>query len=695
MDSSTPARNEGQLSEHDALAAIVHKAETSTNASGSAVALIDPESGALTCRARSGSHAPDIGTTLQRAGTFGGLCVETGQTLCCDDTDKETRLDTEAARVLGIRSMLVTPIAQGENIIGVLAVFSFTERAFTPAHREALRAFASEVAALVAKSSLAPPNRVTRPTKASVASEPAPTKDAAGVRTEAASLPDSRPQSSLEPRRPSPGALFVRNWFATSKVKFAISPMLVGVLALVAIAAGGWVFWRSRSITPAAATPLPAIRIHGSNTLGSEYIPALAKAYLGHIGATEIRVDKSNPEEMLIGGITQRGNPVELCIQSHGSWTGFKDLAAEKADIAMASTRLPEPESLKGDSADTIEKRAALSKLKGLKGAETEFVVGLDGLAIIATAARPSLSLSKRQVCDVFAGKITQWSQIDPHFAADPIRVYARDKNSGTRKTFVDLCFEGKDVLPASGPTVFEDSQQLSNSVAKDPNGIGFVGLPFVHPANSVAVDGRVPDESSVRLEEYAFTRRLYLYRHPHQPGEAELTGEFIEFALSAEGQRVVQKSGFVDQEVRLESPDPPRGAPRDYLALTAGAKQASLALRFEFNSARLEGKALRDIARLKRILEDNHALNQQLVLLGFSDAWGTATQNCLISTERARAAEDQLHKMGLPNTTVAAFGQLLPLTNETGPDAMAKNRRVEIWVAAAAPAYAGPTSCR
>jgi phosphate transport system substrate-binding protein len=119
------------------------------------------------------------------------------------------------------------------------------------------------------------------------------------------------------------------------------------------------------------------------------------------------------------------------------------------------------------------------------------------------------------------------------------------------------------------------------------------------------------------------------------------------------------------------------------------------LALRFEFNSARLEGKALRDIARLKRILEDNHALNQQLVLLGFSDAWGTATQNCLISTERARAAEDQLHKIGLPNTTVAAFGQLLPLTNETGPDAMAKNRRVEIWVAATAPAYAGPTSCR
>jgi phosphate transport system substrate-binding protein len=257
------------------------------------------------------------------------------------------------------------------------------------------------------------------------------------------------------------------------------------------------------------------------------------------------------------------------------------------------------------------------------------------------------------------------------------------------------MCFEGKDHLPASGPTVFEDSQQLSNSVAKDPNAIGFVGLPFVHPANSVSVDGRIPDESSVRLEEYAFTRRLYLYRHPHRPGEAELTGEFIEFALSAEGQRVVQQAGFVDQEVRLEAPDALRGAPRDYLALTAGAKRASLALRFEPNSSRLEGKALRDIARLKRVLEDNHALNDNILVLGFSDTVGNPISNCAISKDRAQAAEAQLHKMGFANTTVAAFGQQLPLTTETGADALAKNRRVEIWVAATPLKYTGPMTCR
>jgi phosphate transport system substrate-binding protein len=691
MDASPFGPSGPHSGESDALAAIAHKAEVSTNASGAAIALMDAASGVLICRARSGSHAPDIGTSLQREGTFAGLCVETGQTMCCDDTDKETRLDSQAARILGIRSMLVTPITQGGNVIGALAVFSYTRRAFTLAHREVLRALANETAALVARRGLRNPAMVERLAQPAADTPPPDTTRAGGEETTVS--PDPPKTRPLPAKRSDAAAVRPRGRQQAKRGR--MSPILVGVLTLLVIGAGGWALWRAGWLTPAAATAAPAIRLHGSNTLGSEYIPALAKAYLEHIGATAIRTQSARKEEVLIGGVTAKGSLLELDIQSHGSWTGFKDLASDRADIAMASTRLPDPESLPGDSPDTTEKRLALAKLKGLKSAQTEFVVGLDGLAIISTSARPAPSLSKQQVCDVFSGKIANWSEIDPRYSAAPISIYVRDKNSGTRKTFVDMCFEGKDNLPPTGPNVFEDSQQLSNSVAKDPNAIGFVGLPFVHPANSVAVDGRLPDESSVRLEEYAFTRRLYLYRHPHQPGEAELTGEFIEFALSAEGQRVVQQAGFVDQEVRLESPDPPRAAPRDYLALTAGAKRASLALRFEPNSSRLEGKALRDIARLKRALEDNHALNESILVLGFSDTLGNPVRNCAISKDRAQAAEAQLHKVGLPNTIVAAFGPQLPLTTEGGAEALAKNRRVEIWVAPAHPEYSGPTTCR
>lgn len=707
-DSSPVVKNAPQANQPDPLAVIAHKAEASTNASGAAIALKSPATGELVCRARSGSHAPDLGTTLHRKGTFAGLCVEMRQTLSCDDTEKETRLDAQAARTLGIRSMLVTPIIQGPDVIGALAVFSYTKRAFSLAHREVLRALANEIAALVAKlgpalaggdlgESLRTVNTATK--------EALPWPVTPGVRKEDAAPapepvrvkapPEQIPEQIKDAPKQIKASEILPPPMGPKRKKLAIIPILIGVLVTAVIASGGWMVWQSGRSMPVPAAVLPAIRLHGSNTLGSEYIPSLAKAYLSHIRATAIQAQIIKPEELLVGGISPKGSPLRLEIQSHGSWTGFKDLSVNKADIGMASTRLPDPESIQGDSPDAKEKRAALAQLKGLKSAETEFVVGLDGLAIISTTARPAPSLTKQQVCDVFSGKIAGWGEIDSHFTPGPIRVYARDKNSGTRKTFVDLCFGGKDPLPATGPTVFEDSQQLSNSVAKDPNGIGFVGLPFVHPANSVSVDGRLPEESSVRLEEYAFTRRLYLYRHPHRPGEAELTGEFIEFALSPEGQRVVRQAGFVDQEVRLESPDAPYGAPRDYLALTAGAKRASLALRFESNSSRLEGKALRDILRLKRILEDNHALNQNILVLGFSDVNGTPSRNCAISKERAQAAEDQLHKIGLPNTTVAAFGQQLPLTKETGPEAMARNRRVEIWVAANVAEYVATRTCR
>ncbi|HKF58044.1 MAG TPA: phosphate ABC transporter substrate-binding/OmpA family protein, partial [Blastocatellia bacterium] len=461
------------------------------------------------------------------------------------------------------------------------------------------------------------------------------------------------------------------------------SLVVVGALACLLVLGGVlWVSLRPNRLDLALASSFqPTFRIHGSNTLGSDCVPALVKAYLHHLGAKDVGVTPVRKEEVVISAKTGKGLPVGIEVQSHGSWTGFRDLADGKAELAMASTRLPDPESIKGDSSDAASKRAALEQLKDLKSAATEYVVGLDGIAIIGSPARAaSTSLTKQQVCDIFSGKVSDWSQID---AAHPglIKRYVRDKNSGTRKTFIDICYEGKDNLPVSGPQVLEDSHQLSDSVAKDPDAIGFVGLPFVKPASPIAVEGRLPAESSVRLEEYALTRRLYLYRNQHDPAESGYINDFVDFALSPEGQNIVRQSGFVDQEIKLEEIEPLHGSPRDYLALTAGARRASLEVRFESSRATIDSKAMRDLARLKKFLEDSHALTQGVLVLGFADRSGTPYRNCTISRERARLVEDQLHRMGVANTMSVAFGQAMPLTEEVGPEGMAKNRRVEIWV--------------
>lgn len=135
----------GSLTELDGLAVIAHRAQAYTNASGAAIALPGTTPGELICQARSGSRAPDVGTTLQLEGTFTGLCVQSRRLMRCDDTERETRVDTAAARVLGVRSMMVAPIAGIDGTTGALALFSFTPNAFSATHEAVLKTLADEI----------------------------------------------------------------------------------------------------------------------------------------------------------------------------------------------------------------------------------------------------------------------------------------------------------------------------------------------------------------------------------------------------------------------------------------------------------------------------------------------------------------------------------------------------------------------
>lgn len=135
----------------DELAAIAHRAQAFTGASGTAIALSEGTAGEIVCQARSGSTAPDIGATLRLEGTFTGLCIQSGKELRCDDAETDTRVDTAAIRTLGIRSMVVIPVREDSRVVGVLAVFAPTAHAFTITHMAVLRTLGDQISALIQK----------------------------------------------------------------------------------------------------------------------------------------------------------------------------------------------------------------------------------------------------------------------------------------------------------------------------------------------------------------------------------------------------------------------------------------------------------------------------------------------------------------------------------------------------------------
>jgi GAF domain-containing protein len=131
---------------YDELAVLAQRAQALTHASGTAIALNEGNAAEVICRASAGPSAPEVGTALPLDGTFTGLCIQSGKELRCDDAETDTRVDKDAIHALGIRSMVAVPIKEEDRVVGVLAVFAPTARAFGITHVLVLKTMANQIA---------------------------------------------------------------------------------------------------------------------------------------------------------------------------------------------------------------------------------------------------------------------------------------------------------------------------------------------------------------------------------------------------------------------------------------------------------------------------------------------------------------------------------------------------------------------
>lgn len=420
---------------------------------------------------------------------------------------------------------------------------------------------------------------------------------------------------------------------------------------------------------------LPAVQqqpllftIQGSNTIGAHLGPSLVSAYLAAKGASDITVIAAdNDNEVWVQGSYQHIQ-VRVRIDAHGSGTGFKGLATARADIAAASRPIKDKEA------------ALLQHIADMRSAKSEHIVGIDGLAIIVHPNNPISDLSVAQLADVFSGKITDWSELNG--LAGPIHIYARDNQSGTWDSFRSMVLGKQHQLVASAQR-FESNDALSDSVSVDPLGIGFVALSSVRQSKLLAVsDGSAkplqPNKLTVATEDYALSRRLYLYTDDDSKNTH--VNEFIAFSQSDAGQKIVANSGFVSQEPQALLPEFYAELPQDFRQLTAGAKRLTINFRFHQGSATLDNKAMADLSRLVDFLQGKDG--SEVILIGFSDEKRTEERSELLSKLRAMAVRRELVKLGgiYPHNSVG-YGIALPVASGNRKEGQIKNRRVEVWL--------------
>jgi phosphate transport system substrate-binding protein len=245
--------------------------------------------------------------------------------------------------------------------------------------------------------------------------------------------------------------------------------------------------------------------IKGSDTLGAKLVPQLAEEYKAkHPG-------------------------VSFEIAAEGSTTGIAAIIDGTAQIGMSSRR-----------AKSTEVSAATAKGVALK----PLIVAHDGIGIVVNANNPLTKLSRRQVEQIFAGDITDWSAVGGK--PGKISIYTRNTSSGTYSDFKQLAMSNRDYARSSQKMA--GNEQIAAEVGKNPNGIGYVGLAYLNAGGikALAVDGQLPTKETVLKHMYPLARPTFYYTNGEPSGEA---AKFVEFTLSEEGRSIIEKVGFVAPE--------------------------------------------------------------------------------------------------------------------------------------------------
>ena len=98
-----------------------------------------------------GLAAPFVGMRLKIAQSLSGLCMQHGEVMRTDDSEADIRVDREACRRIGIRSMILLPLRYSEDSFGVLKLLSSSTAAFSPNTEQILNLMGEFLSATIAR----------------------------------------------------------------------------------------------------------------------------------------------------------------------------------------------------------------------------------------------------------------------------------------------------------------------------------------------------------------------------------------------------------------------------------------------------------------------------------------------------------------------------------------------------------------
>lgn len=299
--------------------------------------------------------------------------------------------------------------------------------------------------------------------------------------------------------------------------------------------------------------------------------PLARTALLDAIAADYPRVDGSTstyPMQMLIAcAVTGRG-----CWVDYAEWeptpTVWPAVEGESVpDIVHSGTHGAYMRLIEGDT-DLILVAREPSESENEAATDAGLTldvrpVALDGLVFVVHSENPVESLTVEQYRDIYTGRTTSWRklgiEIPQEFGDyDTITAYHREPDSGSRELMDKLVMVEAPMIKGDDLMILTMSG-LVEAVVLDRGGIGYSVYYYVthistSPRSSlfgtmqvklVGVDGVAPSPETFRDGSYPLTEPVYVVTRGDQAADST-TVLLRDWLLTAEGQRVVELSGYV-----------------------------------------------------------------------------------------------------------------------------------------------------
>ncbi|MDP9110203.1 MAG: phosphate ABC transporter substrate-binding protein [Candidatus Eremiobacteraeota bacterium] len=148
-------------------------------------------------------------------------------------------------------------------------------------------------------------------------------------------------------------------------------------------------------------------------------------------------------------------------------------------------------------------------------------------------------NLTKKQIQDIFSGKITNWSQAGGKDLK--ITVINRARSSGTRAVFVSSVMNN--VQPTNNSLTDDSSGTVVTTAAQTPGAATYVATSYLKNKNlvAVAIDGTAPTDANIESGKYPF----WSYEHMVTNGAAsKAAAGFIAYVENDKA--LLSKLGFL-----------------------------------------------------------------------------------------------------------------------------------------------------